>query len=285
MALASKSRFQIAFVLFAVGLVLVSYVMLSISTHKDWEYTVAHINIESVSGIAIDGDTLYATQETRNHDGKLIAITDGTITILESSLQKPDGLTLWFGKPTYTQEFGKTFVYAFSGNRSEPIFETDGAEGIDSTRNGDLFIVEDKPSGSLLKYSHATATVTELAEGLNQAEGVCAMESGAIFYVEKSSDTIFKIEGGNTTAFISGLTKPGFLHCNEEDGGVWITEDRSNFGRLLHSTMTGSLSIVASGLKSPQGLDIDSDGSLYLAEQGRNRILKFTPSGGSTGES
>jgi sugar lactone lactonase YvrE len=184
---------------------------------------------------------------------------------------------LWLGLPTYTQEFGQSFVYAFRNGKSEPIFATDGAEGIDAAENGDLFVVEDKPSGSLLKYSKKSGSVVALVDGLNQAEGVCVMDSGTIYYVEKSSDTVFQIVKGSIMPFVSGLTKPAYLHCDENRNGVWITEDRRHFGRLLFARVGGSFQIIATGLSSPQSLDFDDDGNLFLAEQGKNRILKFTP--------
>jgi streptogramin lyase len=101
------------------------------------------------------------------------------------------------------------------------------------------------------------------------------MESGIVFYVEKTADTVYKIEDGLTTPFVSGLNKPGYLHCDEARGGIWITEDRNNFGRLIFSTGQGSSVVVASGLSLPQSLDFDESGALFLAEQGMNRILRF----------
>jgi len=39
------------------------------------------------------------------------------------------------------------------------------------------------------------------------------MESGTIYYAEKSSDTVFQIVKGNVVPFVSGLTKPAYLYC------------------------------------------------------------------------
>lgn len=276
MALMVNRRVLLISTLLMIALLTISAFVLRISVHEDWHYVVAHSGIKSVSGIAIDDDILYATLETRHYDGQLIAIKDGVRTILESSLQKPDGLTLCRGNPTYTQERIGTYVYVYRQHQSQPIFETNGAEGIDCLRNGDLFVVEDRPGGRLLKYSNESGTVTELAHALDQAEGVCAMESGVVFYAEKRSDTVYKVENGVATPFVTGLIKPAFLYCDEDHRGLWITEDRRNFGRLLYSNSAGSLSVIASGLNSPQSLDFDAQGNLFLAEQGKDRILKFT---------
>jgi hypothetical protein len=87
---------------------------------------------------------------------------------------------------------------------------------------------------------------------------------------------VFQIVKGNVVPFVSGLTKPAYLYCDDSRDGVWITEDRRHFGRLLFASVGGSFQIIATGLSSPQSLDFDNDGNLFLAEQGKNRILKFT---------
>jgi glucose/arabinose dehydrogenase len=61
------------------------------------------------------------------------------------------------------------------------------------------------------------------------------------------------------------------------DGALWITEDVSD-GRLLR-LKDGALEVVLSGLRNPRGMAFGADGAVWLAEQGRQRIL-FVHRGG-----
>jgi len=58
-------------------------------------------------------------------------------------------------------------------------------------------------------------------------------------------------------------------------GALWITEDQ-NPGRLIRF-YGGQTTVMAVGLASPQGIALGRDGTVYVAEQGNNRILAFPP--------
>lgn len=49
---------------------------------------------------------------------------------------------------------------------------------------------------------------------------------------------------------------------------------KTNFSAAC-SAKDGTLEVIAEGLRSPQGIAFDAQGKLYVAEQGRNRILVF----------
>ena len=63
-----------------------------------------------------------------------------------------------------------------------------------------------------------------------------------------------------------------FGSSTPETGAIWITEDRVD-GRLLRYR-SGRLETIVSGLKKPQGLAFDGPDWLYVAEQGRDRIIR-----------
>ena len=150
---------------------------------------------------------------------------------------------------------------------------------MDSTLNGDVYVVEDRKEGRVLKYERSSGLVTVLASGLDEAEGLCVMESGDVFYSEKGKGEIFRIRGSVTDLYLSDLNKPGYLYCDEATQSIWITEDRRNFGRLLYSSRANDYSVIATGLKSPQSIAFNSKDSFLLAEQGRDRILSFHRAG------
>jgi len=190
-------------------------------------------------------------------------------------LQKPDGLSTSLGRLIYTQEFGLSPVFELDNGISTRLFDANGAEGVDSTLNGDVYVVEDRKEGRVLKYERSSGLVTVLASGLDEAEGLCVMESGDVFYSEKGKGEVFRIRESIIDLYLSDLKKPGYLYCDEATQSIWITEDRRNFGRLLYSSRANDYSVVATGLKSPQSIAFNSKDSFLLAEQGRDRILSF----------
>lgn len=248
---------------------------LSVSGHKDWEYSVLHTDLPEVSGLQSDGSSIYVTFETRNYDGKLVSIVDRKRSTIVSGLQKPDGLTTSLGLLVYTQEFGESPVYEVVNGVPRGLFIANGAEGVDSTLNGDVYVIEDRPGGRVLKYERLTGQISELASKLEAGEGICAMESGVVYFSERDKGIVYKIERGETSEYLTALRKPAFLLCDDESKSIWITEDRRNYGRLLHSSSRHQFQVMATGLSSPQAVTINSEGQLLLAEQGRNRVIQF----------
>lgn len=268
-------RFRAAAAIVVCSVLTAGCPILGVDAERGWQYEVAFTDLDRPSGLALIDDTLYVTLEHRHHQGRIVAIRDGSRRVVVDGLQKPDGLDLYKGRLVYTQEFGTHPVFELDGKRNTPLFDSVAAEGVDVTDNGDVYVIEDREGGRLLKYSRKQGAVSILVESLEEAEGICVMDTGEIYYTEKGRGVIYRFDGADSTPFIATLSKPGFLYCDEPGDGLWITEDRTNFGRLIHADVAGHMEIVASHLKSPQSITFTSDGSVLLAEQGRNRILSF----------
>jgi hypothetical protein len=249
------------------------YPMLSVQSFRD--FSVAYEDLEEVSAIHQIGKTLFISQEKRQNDGKIISITNGVRSTIINGLQKPDGLTFSNNNLIFTQESGVRPVLELIKGIPNVLFESNGAEGISSTKNGDIYVIEDRPAGRLLKYTRESRQVTELVTDLEKAEAVCAMENGDVYYSENGMGIVYQLISGESVVYLRDLVKPGYLYCDENLQGIWITEDRTNFGRLLFSDEPHFSHTVAAGLHSPQSITFDQQGNLLLAEQGRDRILQF----------
>jgi len=59
--------------------------------------------------------------------------------------------------------------------------------------------------------------------------------------------------------------------------GIYIADSGS--GRILFCARTGQCRVLLEGLRRPCGLAVDTLGNLYIAETGRDRILRRTPDG------
>jgi hypothetical protein len=239
------------------------------------DYEVFAGDLPAVSALAFDrnGD-LYATLEKRHGQGRLVHIRNGRARDVLGGLDKPDGILLRGDTLYITNEEGPHGLVAYGAGVRRDLDGSIGAEGIATADAGGILVIEDrKDVGRLLRVDPATSGIQVLVDGLNQAEGVCQTPAGEIYYVEKTSDRLSRHVGGQTTTVATGLVKPAFLNCLA-DGSILITEDRTNFGRLLRYR-DGSLEVLARFLGSPQSVVVGTDGAYYLAEQRRNRVLKI----------
>lgn len=253
-------------------------ILSSISMADGWRLTVFRQGLAEISGMVLDADgTIFISLEGRAGRGQLLSLRDNQQSLLVDALNKPDGLAIFQGVPVFTQEDGKRAVIEYRDGESVALFTALNAEGIDTAINGDIYIVEDRKDGRLLKYDRQLESVTVLVSGLEEAEGVCVMGNGVVYFSEKAQGRIYRLQSGITELFLDDLTNPGYLYCDAEEQGLWVTEDRTNFGRLLHITDQGKkIEVIGKRLHSPQSIAFYQQGDILVAEQGRNRIVRFS---------
>lgn len=238
-------------------------------------YQVFADNLEEISALAFgrNGD-LYATLEKRHGQGQLLLIRRGQTRTLLGHMDKPDGILLQGNTLYITNEAGSHALIVYESGTIHYLDGASGAEGIASAGPDKILIIEDKKQdGRLLRIDPATAEIEVLLDGLKEAEGVCQSPDGDIYYVEKTTDHLSRYTRGRVTTAATGLKNPAFLNCLA-DGSILITEDRTNFGRLLRYKQ-GTIDVLATHLRSPQSVIIGADGTYYLAEQRKDRILRL----------
>lgn len=240
-----------------------------------WEYEVYARDLDEVSALALDDSGgFYVTLEKRHGQGRLIHLTRGKVVELLDGMNKPDGLLRRGTRLYITNESGKYGLFEFNQGELRPMDGVHAAEGIAAAGVGYLLVIEDrKDNGRLLRVNEQTGEVEVLLSGLNEAEGVCQDSAGDIYFVEKPSNHLSRYRNGVVSIIVEGLVKPALLNCMA-DGSILITEDRTNFGRLLRYK-NGVVKTMVTRLHSPQSVILGHDGSLYLAEQRRKRILRI----------
>lgn len=231
--------------------------------------------LEKVSALAFDADgSLFATLEKGAGQGELVRLGDSGSEPVLRGLNKPDGLLFLAGSLYITNEGGSHGLTSFDGHSTRHFDNVQQAEGISESRDGGLLLIEDrKRDGRLLHFDPVNGRQKVMLSGLVEAEGVCESPDGAVWFVEKGSPHLSRIEHGEARPVVDGLVKPAYLKCLD-DGSILITEDRTNFGRLLRYR-DGRLEVLARNLRAPQVAVFGADGALYLAEQNRNRVLRF----------
>ncbi len=86
------------------------------------------------------------------------------------------------------------------------------------------------------------------------------------------------LPSGEWTVLARDLRRPAGVAV-AETGDVFVTE-RVADGRLLRLGPAGGLDPVKVGLVYPAGIAFDAEGALYLAEQGRGRVVRLAPQDG-----
>ena len=240
------------------------------------DYEVYAQGLDGVAALAFDRDgALYATLERSHDDGQVVRIFRGQVSTVLDDLDKPDGLLLQNDAMYVTNEAGKHGLVVYQAGERRDLAEVNDAEGISASQGGKILVIEDrKETGRLIRLDPDSGRIEVLLDALRQSEGVCESPDGDVYFAVKTADSLQRYAGdGKTAVAASGLAKPAFLNCLA-DGSVLITEDRTNFGRLLRYR-DGRLEVLARHLHSPQSAVIGPDGATYVAEQNRQRILRI----------
>lgn len=237
-----------------------------------WRHDVYAANLPGVDNISFDTTgAMISTLETDS--GELIRLSDGRRQMILSGLNRPDGLRVIGTEFWLTEETrdGRVLHGSLTGGAAHTVVKLDHPEGIDRLSDGTLVVAEDTASGRLVRVDH-DGNVTELLKGLANPEGVVVGLDGDVFVAETDAGRVLRVHAGHATVYLTGLHQPDQV-LFARDGAMWVTEDRAN-GRLLRFDGVNT-EVIARGLAEPQGLALDEAGAVYVAEQGKGRILRF----------
>ena len=183
------------------------------------------------------------------------------------------------------------------------------------TGTDNLVVTEEEPSGRIMTYHPATATLSVLArmhspegllrqsdgslvvsqdrpdgalwllregaapellvDGLDQPEGLCMLPDGRIGIAESGRGRILAWGSAGIQTLAEDLDGIDQLACGA-DGSLWAVISQNRSGELVR-IKDGRRQVLARHLRQPQGIALAPDGSLYLAETGADRVLHLAP--------
>lgn len=235
-----------------------------------WAYQVFMRNLYKVDNILIgEQGEIYATIESQSQ-GRIVRLSNGERFTVAAGLHRPDGLAMRWPYLYVTEEVdqGRVIQIDLRDFSRNVLANLDSPEGIDVLPDGGLIVAEDR--GGRIVTLARNGKIEVLVRGLRRPEGLAISPSGTVYIAETKTGRILAMTDEGLETVLAGLTNPDQVEV-ASDSALWITEDAKP-GRLLRY-FAGRLEVVMSGLMAPQGIAFGRNGDVYVAEQGRNRIL------------
>lgn len=160
--------------------------------------------------------------------------------------------------------------------------------GIGLDANSNIYIC-DFGSGAIRKITPA-GVVTTIGNATDPT-GLTADDTGNVFVSSSWDKVIYRITpAGVKTVFASGFSNPGGLNFDGV-GNLYVADQGSNQIKMI--TPSGVLTVIAgTGQASaidgnvnvatfyrPDGVAVDNQFNIYVADAGNNKIRKITPAG------
>ncbi len=218
-------------------------------------------------------------------------VTDGTVKRLEAEgrvatiigkLAVPEGMVFLPDGSMVVVEQGKNRLlrYDFDTQQLTTFLQMPnrtGQEGVDSIvfdAKTQTIIVPDSPNNTLLRVSADGKQVQTLARGLVRPTGAAVEPDGSILGVDENGGDVRRVPAnGGPAQVIARMPVPDDV-VMDAAGNIYVnTLNEGAIHRI--DARTGKDQIFWRGLSDPQGIILDADGNLIIAEQGNHRLVKL----------
>lgn len=222
---------------------------------------------------------------------------NGTFQVVAKDLNFPEGPSVYQGKLVFSNCYGG-WIGSLSDNGLDTLLNAkDGLVNTNGTafdKYGNLYICE-YGKGSILRLSAEGDLITLTAKDnqnkrFNRPNDIAVSSGGMVYFTDpKSYDKdiydgrVFRTDPntGKTTWLIDGLQFPNGLCFSPDGKTLYIGESvNKNILQITHGVgILDTLITLPPGNQDPDGIDVDSEGNLYIAYFGGGKIYVVSPEG------
>ena len=197
--------------------------------------------------LAMDSAGNLYIADTGNNE--IRKITPGGIMLpVSTAINDPEGVAVDANGLVYVADTGNNrIVQVTASGGITDLAQVSKPVAVAEDAAGDIFVSE---AARVLKISPG-GLVSVLADGLNAPQGLVLTAGGDLLIAETGANVIRRLTAAGVLTTIAGT------------GAAWFSGD-------------GGAASVAQ-LNSPCGLAVASDGTVWIADQGNNRIRTLTP--------
>jgi sugar lactone lactonase YvrE len=225
------------------------------------------------------------------HNGTVSRLNgDGSVTVLARGLASPEGLAvLHDGTIIIAEQRTNRLLALAPGAQMPAVLRTlpgtpssapckDGLDGIALDPAGTALIVPDSPTGALYRLSLDGRTLHLLADGLGRPVGAAVDAAGNIYVADECGHAVWRIAPGGQKTRLGGFGMPDDVAVDRHGNLLVIDLDPRIHALLRLRLATGKRETLASkGLIEPQGLVVDRQDHIFVADDYANMIVELTP--------
>lgn len=224
----------------------------------------------SVRRLNADGSTTTVVSGVAGPEG-MVVLGDGTLILAEQDTNRILALAPSARTPTVLR--------ALPG-RHENITCRHGVDGIGFDATTQTLIVPDSPTGAVYRLSTDGKTLTQLSTGIARPVGAAAGADGTIYVADECGAAVWRIPPGGSPTRIGGFGMPDDVALDPQGDLLVIDLDGKVHALIRLDRATGQRETLAQqGLIEPQGLAVDAQGDIYVADEVAQEIVEYVPAG------
>ncbi len=219
------------------------------------------------------------------NDGTIKRFTPaGNQEVFLTGLNEPEGMVFLPDGSLLIVEQGANRIVLYNPNtKSVSLFlkleNKSGKLGVDGialakNANGPSgILIPDSPNGRILRASLDGKTIRLISGGFVRPTGIWQETDGNLLVVDEIGGTLSRLHPDGKIELIARLPTPDDV-IEDEAGNIFVNTLGDG---AIHLIRAGTIrdEILVGGLSSPQGLALDADGNLIVADPGNHRLVKI----------
>ncbi len=209
--------------------------------------------------------------------------SNGTTSTVVTGLMEPEGIVNLPDGSLIVVEQGKNRLLLVHPSQPPVTWLTlenkTGQAGVDNlirdAKTGDL-IIPDSPNGRILRVT-MDKKVSVLATGFVRPTGVDVESDGSLIVADEFGNTVKRVHPDGRAESLGRFAEPDDVVVDRE-GNIFVASLADNSIRRITrtgiSSAAGASALIAT-IHNPQGMILEADGNLIVAEPGLNRIVRL----------